>query len=189
MLRIRMVVAGNVEMDRGLARWTEGITDWRKIWPVFGDSFYAFLKKQFETEGAEGLGQQWTELSAAYARWKQKRYPGTKILERTGKLKASLTSEKAEHAVFEPKAQSLTIGSDLPYALYHQTGTASGLPQRKEIVFTEPDKRELMRIAQMYLLQIAGSCGLRRGLTPLDVSKLHAVKSKYPDWPLPWERN
>ncbi len=188
MFRVRMVVAGVVEMDRGLARFTDGVSDWRPIWPVFGDSFYAHLRAHFESEGEEGLGGKWTPLNSAYAAWKAVHFPGKKILQRTGALAASLSRREAAGAVFQPMPRSLTIGSAVTYAIYHQTGTRR-MPQRKEIALDEPVKRELMRIAQMYLIQIASMAGFREGLTPTEVSRLAAVKAKYPSWPAPWERN
>ncbi len=186
MFRVRMVVAGEVEMDRGLARFTEGVADWRPIWNVFADTFYSYIKAQFASEGAEALGSKWAQLSDAYAAWKAVHYPGKPILERTGRLLASLSSSKGAGAVYEPKPKSLTIGSTVPYAIFHQKGTEK-MPQRKEIVLSEHAKRELMKLAQMYLIQIASSVGLRKGLTPLQLSQLSAARAKYPGWPLPWE--
>lgn len=186
MFRFRMDVAGQVEMDRGLARFTDGVSDWRPIWIVFADSFYAHLRAHFASEGAEGLGAKWASLSAAYAAWKAVHYPGKPILQRSGALLASLTSSTAPGAVYQPKPKSLTIGSSVPYAIYHQKGTGR-MPQRKEIALDERTKRELMKIAQMYLIQIASSVGLRQGLTPLQLSQLSAARAKYPGWPLPWE--
>ncbi len=187
MFRFRMVVAGEVEMDRGLARFTDGIADWRPIWPVFGDNFYAHLRQTFATEGDAGPGR-WAPLSEKYAEWKARRFPGRPILERTGRLVASLTGPKAPGSIFKATPQSLTVGSEIPYGIYHQTGT-DRMPQRKEIALPEAAKREMMRIAQMYLIQIASSAGFRRGLTPTEVGQLHAAKAKYPHWPLPWEKN
>lgn len=186
MFRMRMVVAGQVEMDRGLARFTDGVSDWRPIWNVFADTFYAYLKGQFTSEGEEGLGVKWAPLSAVYAAWKATHFAGKPILQRTGRLMASLTSQKAPGAVYIARPKSLTIGSEVPYAIYHQTGTGR-MPQRKEVVLNEGAKRELMKLAQMYLIQIASQVGFRRGLTPTAVSQLSAAKAKYPDWPLPWE--
>jgi len=177
-----MAVAGTVEMDRGLARFTDGISDWRPIWPVFADTFYAYIRSQFSSEGEEGLGAKWAKLSDSYAAWKAKHFPGKPILQRTGALIASLTGASAPGAVYQPQPHSLTIGSTIPYALYHQTGTGR-MPQRKEIVFSEPAKRELMKLAQMYLVEIATKVGFRNGLTATEQSSLSAVKGKYGRWP------
>lgn len=182
MFRFRMTVAGEVAMDRGLARFTDGISDWRPIWPVFGDEFYAHLKAQFETEGEAGLGSKWKPLSEVYAAWKERHFPGKKILERTGELKASLSSRTAAGSVYEERPQSLTIGSSIPYGIYHQTGGRK-LPQRKEIALDERTKRELMRLAQAYLVQIATNAGWRRGMSPTDAAALAAARAKYRSWP------
>jgi len=182
MFRFRMVVAGGVEMDRGLARFTDGISDWRPIWPVFSDSFYAWIRGQFESEGAAAGGGKWWKLSEAYAAWKERHFPGKPILQRTGALMASLTSSKAAGAVYIAAPRSLTIGSDIPYAVFHQVG-AGHLPQRKEIAFSEAGKRELMKIAQMYLVEIATKVGFRQGLAPTDQARLSSIRAKYGRWP------
>jgi len=182
MFRFRMSAAGGEEMDFGLARFTDGISDWRPIWPVFADTFYAYLRGQFRSVGSEGLGKPWTALSANYAAWKAKHFPGKTILERTGALVASLTSRTAPGAVYQAQAKSLSLGTSIPYGLYHQTGT-SRMPQRKEIVFTKSETVELAKLAQMYLVEIATKVGFRQGLTPLEQSKLSAVRAKYSSWP------
>lgn len=182
MFQMRIAVAGEVVMDRGLARFTDGISDWRPIWPVFADTFYAYLRGQFKSEGSEGLGAKWASLSESYAAWKAVHYPGKPILQRTGRLLESLSSRKDEGAIYIPAPKSLTIGSSVPYAIFHQKGTGH-MPPRKEIALGEPAKRELMKLAQMYLIEIATKVGFRRGLTPTEQSKLSAARAKYASWP------
>ena len=91
MFRFRMEVAGEVAMDRGIARFADGVADYRPVWAVIEDDFYAQMKAQFKTEGEEG-GDKWAPLTEAYAQYKALVAPGKPILERTGSLVASLTS-------------------------------------------------------------------------------------------------
>ena len=159
-------------MDRGIARFAEGVTDYRPIWPVIEDDFYAMEKDQFRSEGAEG-GERWQELSAEYAEWKEARYPGKAILERTGDLKASLTSGSDPNAVKIEKRKMLTLGSKIPYAIYHQSPKPRKvLPRRPEIMLSEEFKRGAMHHIQTYLVQMASQLGLRHGLGPLEASQL-----------------
>ena len=172
MFRFRLDIAGEVQMDRGIQRFTEGIADYRPIWPVIADDFYAMEKGQFRSEGEEG-GKRWQELSPAYAAWKQAQYPGKPILERTGDLVKSLTSEHDPNTVQVKKRKTLTLGTKIPYAIYHQSPKPrKRLPRRPEIMADEAFKRSVMHHIQTYLVQIASRSGFRQGLGPLESSQL-----------------
>jgi phage gpG-like protein len=165
-----MVIAGQVQMDRGIARFADGVADYRPIWPIIGDEFRAQVKDQFKTEGEEG-GARWAALSPEYAGWKAVHYPGMKILHRTGVMEDSLTKEGAPGAVFIGERKRLTMGTSISYAVYHQRGT-SRMPARPEIQLTETFKRLAMKNAQAYLVQVASKAGFRPGRGPIDTSRL-----------------
>jgi phage gpG-like protein len=169
MFRFRLEIAGQVQMDRGIARFADGVTDYRPIWPVIEDDFYAQEKDQFKTEGAEG-GEHWKELSAIYEGWKEVHFPGKPILQRTGDLYASLTSGTDANAVKREERKTLTLGSRIPYAIYHQKGTEK-MPARPEIQLPEAFKRTTMHHMQVYLVQMASRCGFRTGMGPLEASR------------------
>lgn len=166
MFRFRLEIAGEVAMDRGIARFAESVADYRPIWPVIEDDFYAQVADQFKTEGAEG-GDKWAPLTAEYAGWKEAHYPGRPILERTGDLMRSLTSPNDPNAVRIEERKALTLGSRIPYAIYHQRGT-SKMAARPEIQLPEAFKRSVMHHIHAYLVQIANASGFRQGLGPLD---------------------
>ncbi len=169
MIRFRLEIAGQVQMDRAIARFADGVTDYRPIWPVIEDDFYAQEKAQFQTEGIEG-GEKWTELSAAYAGWKEVHFPGKPILQRTGDLERSLTNGNDPNAVKIEERKTLTLGSRVPYAIYHQRGTKR-MPARREIQLTEAFKRSVMHHIQTYLVQMASQYGFRTGAGPLEASR------------------
>jgi len=163
MFRFRLDIAGEIQMDRGIARFADGIADYRPIWPVIEDDFYALEKRQFASEGAEG-GDQWADLSKEYGEWKEKHFPGKPILERTGDLMRSLTSGDDPNSVKVEERKQLTLGTRIPYAIYHQsTLPRKRLPRRPEIQFTEGFKRMAMAHVQGYLVQIATQSGFRAG--------------------------
>jgi len=167
MFRFRFEVAGEVAMDRGIARFADGIADYRPIWSVIEADFYAQMLRQFQTEGMAG-GDKWVPLSAEYAGWKETHYPGKPILQRTGDLIDSLTNPNSPNGVRIEERKTLTLGSTLPYALYHQTGSKDGghPPKRPEVQLTEAFKRTTMAHVQGYLVQIATQSGFRTGRTP-----------------------
>jgi phage gpG-like protein len=175
--RFRLEIAGQVQMDRGIARFADGISDYRPIWPVIEDDFYAQEKDQFKSEGVEG-GDKWEALSPAYALWKEAHFPGKPILQRTGGLYDSLTNPNSVNGVRREERKTLTLGSALPYALFHQLGTAN-LPARPEVMFTEAFKRTVMHHVQTYLVQIASQSGFRSGgWSPLDLSRMAGAAAR-----------
>jgi phage gpG-like protein len=98
--------------------------------------------RRFSTENALGPAGKWAALSPGYAAWKAKRYPGAKILERTGALRASLVGD-GNGSVVVTLPNAVFIGSNVPYAQYHQTGTGS-MPARPPINPSDRDVSEWM---------------------------------------------
>lgn len=86
----------------------------------------------FATNGLPVGG--WAPLDASYAAWKMARFPGAPPLVRTGKLFASLTGATA--SIETMTNTSLSIGTTVEYAKFHQYGTTR-MPKRK-IVFEPP---------------------------------------------------
>ena len=174
-----MEIAGEVQMDRGIARFADGVADYRPIWSVIEDDFYAEVKAQFQTEGEEG-GDKWPELSPEYAGWKEIHYPGQPMLQRSGDLYRSLTTSTDPNAVVKEERKTLTLGSRVPYGIFHQSPDPRGsnLPRRPVIQLTEAFKRTTMHHIQTYLVQIASQSGFRTGLGPLDVSRLAGARAR-----------
>ena len=73
----------------------------------------------------------WKPLDASYASWKSTRFPGAPTMVQTGKLFNSLTSQNAAFSTMTNT--SLTLGTNVEYAKFHQYGTTK-MPKRK-IVF------------------------------------------------------
>jgi phage gpG-like protein len=188
MFRFRLEIAGEVQMDRGIARFADGLTDYREVWPIIEDDFYALEAAQFKSEGAEG-GEKWPELSAGYAGWKEAHYPGKPILQRTGDLVASLTSGSDPNAVKREERKTLTLGSKIPYAIYHQSPKPRRvLPRRPEIMLPADFKRQVMKYLHDFLVNMATKSGFRRGLTSFETSSIMA-RSRWgkavPSWARP----
>lgn len=94
----------------------------------------AALERNFDEEGRP---RRWPPLSPAYARWKERHFPGRRILERTGRLRRSI------RAAIEGNA--IVLSTDIPYAAAHQFGVPSrGLPARPFLVLTEDDRQQLI---------------------------------------------
>ncbi len=175
MFRFRLEVAGESLMDRGIGRFADGVSDYRPIWPVIEDDFYAHMAERFKSEGAKGGGERWQELSAEYAGWKEARFPGKPILQRSGDLMRSLTSGNDPNAVKREERRTLTLGSKVPYGIYHQSpAPRRRLPRRPPMLVDAAFKRGVMRHLQAYVVQVATQSGFRRGLTPIESARLGA---------------
>jgi phage gpG-like protein len=131
------------------------LSDLRPAWPGVAEEAREHARERF---AAEGPG--WPGLSEAYAPRKAARHGAQKILHASGALEASLTEEGAEGAIYEPEADSLTVGSRLPYALAHQEGYDEiGLPARPVYDVEELAERAARRI-ERDLTEYARDLGL-----------------------------
>lgn len=85
------------------------------------------IAQNFETEGEfSGVVSGWPELSPQYAAWKSRHFPTAKILERTRRLRNSLTpgagafdSGNSRDTVMQAGPTSLRFGTRVRYARYH----------------------------------------------------------------------
>lgn len=133
-IKIKVEVPGTRNFVRRFDHIEHIPDDWRQPFEQMAEDFWEQNKETFE---AEGPG--WRPLSPRYAKWKEKAYPGKPILVRTGALKASLTSGFARHSIFEVYPTRMEIGTSIPYAMYHQTGSLKVVdhpPKRSPVEIT-----------------------------------------------------
>lgn len=152
-------VAGDVQLSRALSLLIDKAHDLRGAWVDIQADFIQGQKAQFSSQGRAGSGG-WAALSPRYAAWKSRRYPGRKILERTGKLKKSLTDKNAEGHVFVSSRTAMSIGtavrsrSGFPYPVAHQKG-GRHLPKRPPIELTARQKKTWPKIIQKFIWDAA----------------------------------
>jgi len=91
-------------------------------------------------------------LSPRYAAWKAKKYPGRKILERTGGLKRSITTKGGAGNVRRMTATTMELGTSDKSAQYHQSGTAR-MPRRQVIDLTPEDVQRWYDLADAWAAQ------------------------------------
>lgn len=102
--------------------------------------------KQLDAEGGGPAGP-FAPLSAKYAAWKERNFPGQPILRRTGAMAAALTESGAPGARRDVSGDSLTFGtSGVPYASFHQTGTRR-MPTRAPFDFGGDLDEQLRKVA------------------------------------------
>lgn len=111
-----------------LDRFQQRISDPTPVWEQLADRFVALQARNFDSQGAE-MDNGWSALSPTYGKWKARNYPGKGILVRSGDLRESLAGKLG---IREFNRHSMTVGTAIPYAAYHQYGTRN-MPARRLI--------------------------------------------------------
>lgn len=88
------------------------LEDLRTIWPAVIRKFHELELRHFELGGGEGRHGSFAQLKPRYRAWKDRYFPARRILELTGELKKSLTTEEGEFFM-EAGPMNLTVGSRL----------------------------------------------------------------------------
>ena len=109
-------------VEKALQAFPAALADATPALRRIADDFREMLTQQFASQG-RAEGTPWAALAPSTAR---RRGPGATILYSTGALLRSLRDPGAPDHVEELAYQSLTLGSRLGYALYHQTGAGRG---------------------------------------------------------------
>ena len=105
--------------------------------------------RQFNARGTAETGK-WSPLSRDYGRWKATVRPGRPLLVFDGDLKREMTVRG--HGVDVVTPTSMTVGTDLSYARYHQQGTTR-MPARRLIgAPRKEDTRMMAKILQRWII-------------------------------------
>jgi phage gpG-like protein len=146
-LRIDLKIAGDVQLRRSLIRISDRLGDLRPGLEDIADLIAEDLAKRFVSQNSPSLGR-WPPLTPAYRRWKQKHYPGRRILTLTGALKKDYTQRPFGYEKFTP--HTFSMGSHLPYAAAHQDGL--GHMPRRPVELSDDAKRQMTKLMQRFVL-------------------------------------
>jgi phage gpG-like protein len=113
-------------LDQALEGFQRSLADSSPSLAQIADDFREMIQEQFSSAGRAG-DTPWADWAPSTLA--RRRGPGSGILYSTGALLQSLIDPAAFGHVEEFDGESLTIGSSLPYALFHQTGTGRGTGQ------------------------------------------------------------
>jgi hypothetical protein len=153
---VQIQVRGLEQVRMNLRRRQRDLADFRPFWPRLQQMVGDWMRQQFETEGRWG-GDPWRPLSGEYLERKQREYPGTGILVRTGELRRAAESPRIAGA--SPGGVRIVIPDAV--APYHQTGTRT-MPARPIIPSPLPEdaRAEMRRAFHAYVrARLAGSTG------------------------------
>lgn len=138
-------------VTRSLAKIEDGLKRVDEFLDEVGEAAQREFGRIFDTGG---LGQ-WPDLQKkTKQRKKQLGVEGDGILVRTGAMRESFTRKGSKYNVFKRSGNTLDVGSKIPYAHFHQQGTA--FHPVRPIVFMTPNLRaEIDEISFRYLSEIA----------------------------------
>lgn len=149
MLTITFTMFGDVQLARGIERYSNATKDFRPVWQQIRDNFLVIERQQFISQGSRS-GSTWAPLSLNYLAWKNKYFPGKPILQLTGALIEQMTTDAGLQTEIEPLR--LRMKPTTFYAPIHQQGAPSiNLPPRKVVQLTEIDKRNWMKMIHNYI--------------------------------------
>jgi len=129
---------------KNLEQVSSGLTGYAKYLDgrVLSDSARAvissFRRAEREQFATHGHGH-WPPLSAAYAAWKTKHYPGKPLMVQSGKMRQALTSQSGDTIAFmarSGKGWALHLGVDIEpdYPTMHD----KGIPSRRGKIIRKP---------------------------------------------------
>lgn len=145
-MQIQFSIDGQIELSRVLRGIQSSIQDFTPALSQSSeDLIEIFSYDNFESEGGT-LEAPWAPLSAAYAKRKERLYPGAGILVATGLMQSSFTGLI--------DSTSLIIGNTAEYFKYHQSsGPRSRLPRRIMMRLTENMKETVVKNFQTQIYE------------------------------------
>lgn len=148
-MNLSIEVIGEERLLRELTGVARDVSDLRPSWRPVSDEVYSIVRAQFNTEGTRGSGRWPARAASTLDQITSMNSRGFKVvglpLRRTDALHNAVTTRGGSHSVYEETPDSLTLGTDLKYAMIHQRG-GSKIPQRKIYDLTENDADRMMRI-------------------------------------------
>lgn len=133
-----------------LRRWDHNIRDARPAFEAMAQYQLTVNARQFNAKGTAETGK-WAPLSPLYGRWKARVRPGRPLLVFGGDLKQTMTLPGKGIYIVRPT--SMTVGTALPYAKYHQNGTPN-MPARKLIgTPRKADSGQFGKILQRWIVE------------------------------------
>jgi hypothetical protein len=143
-------VLGEEQVNRTLLRFGENAAHGQKLWEQMYKDLLMVERVQFLTEGAHGSGG-WAKLKATTVASKKRQGLEPWILRATEALFHSLTEEGGEGQIREITDTFLRFGTEVPYAIYHMTGTHR-MPARKPVQLTTEERIELTKMVQRFIV-------------------------------------
>ena len=150
-------------LARVLGAMIAAVRDLRPVWEDIREDFFRREARLFNAQGAVPGNPGWAPLSKKYARYKELRGYSPRIMVATGRLMHSLTKGEAivkgggtpvaVDAVFVSRPLAMSIGTRVPYAIYHQDPTKRTSWKRPVIVINDQLRRHWVKLLQLFLVE------------------------------------
>jgi phage gpG-like protein len=148
-MNVEFTIMGTERLRAMLHRWIDHAVDVRPALTGVAKDFKSIEAKQFNSQGGY-LGTRWAPLADSTREYKAKHPEWDKrILHRTRTLRKSLTVGTGGYRTIS--RDSIELGSNVPYAGFHQSGTAN-MPQRMIFKFTPWINRRWTKIIQTWIV-------------------------------------
>lgn len=146
-VEFKVSILGEMQLHRALQGRIRATSDLSPAFERMADDFEEEQGKVFRSEGSGDGRTKWTPLSARYLVWKAKKFPGAKILYRTGALQTAVTGGAG--SIREIKPLRLVVGGHVRVGSYdlgalHQTGTRK-MPQRRVVMLGRRQRSRWMK--------------------------------------------
>lgn len=152
-MKLQISVYGDEQLERELLRFSAYAGNPRPAFEQIRDDLEDQIGEQFDTEGSRG-GSAWEKLSDETLAEKAAKDLRPDILQATGRLLDSFTSNTHGDGVREVTDEGFTFGSTVPYGAVHQRGSKDRtIPQRRIIELKELDRRSYIRTLQRYIVE------------------------------------
>jgi hypothetical protein len=162
---VELIPVGFDGLAATLDGWAKRAATIEKAYAVLVADFHAMESRRFHNEGPG-----WVPLAdSTVAERDRLGYGGQPMMVRTDTLALSLTRPGQEGSVFREEAEGFFVGTDVPYAHWHQDGgTTDGRPpQRKLVDFTTADRVRWYAILGRYLAHgLVGEVKVTSGIGP-----------------------
>lgn len=136
---------GIPQFSRAFSRFGDAVEDFTEAFEQIADDFYEGEEHMFSSGGSGAGG--WAPLAASTVA----RKGSSEILVETGILEDSLTSRSGAFSRFDLRPKRLEMGTQVPYGIYHQTGT-SRMPARPPVKLAEDQKSQWVQILHAHIV-------------------------------------
>lgn len=159
-MKISVEVDGVQDTIRAFEKVEKGIVDFRELgtWDWVQSEFYKIQKEIFASEGAAGKGGKWKALSSPYAAIKQAKYGDMPILQASGKMYKTFTSDAGN---VDKKADSMTFQFDAPAGYHMGKGGRGKMPYRSSLDLNPEQQKRLLEPVSKKLKQLIMNAKLR----------------------------
>ena len=146
---LRLSVLGTVQLGRAVAGRIRLVSDFTPVFHQIRDDYHDMEEAAFAQEGSYEGNPAWAPLSAKYAAWKAKRFPGARILYRTGALYKAVTGGAGHIERIAPfhleLGGSIRVGRWDLGSIHQKPKAGNPLPQRMIINLSKKRKSRWTR--------------------------------------------